>query len=79
MRADFYHTLYALAGLSATQHHYAYDTNVNSDNDPAFKWKIIDLPEGDKGDRVAMIHPIFVLPWGDAERMKQWFVKSESD
>jgi len=82
MRADFYHTLYSLAGLSATQYHYTYDVHaagVKEDNDPAFKWIVSGSPEGDEGDRVGLIHPVFVLPWGDAERMRTWFLKSEKE
>jgi protein farnesyltransferase subunit beta len=77
MRADFYHTLYALAGLSATQYHYIYnekDANMEG-NEPAFKWTASDVVDGDKQDRVGMVQPVFVLPWGDAERMRSWFVK----
>lgn len=84
MRSDFYHTLYSLAGLSATQYHYIYDShaanvaNVEGDNDPAFKWFVSGDPQGDEGDRVEMIHPIFVLPWGQAEKMRQWYLNSEN-
>ena len=82
MRSDFYHTLYSLAGLSATQYHYIYDshaTNMEGDNDQAFKWIVGGKPQGDEGDRVEMIHPIFVLPWGQAEKMRQWFLNPEKD
>ena len=79
MRADFYHSLYSLAGLSATQYHYIYEqkaTKMEGDCDEsAFKWSTTDFIEGDEGDRVGMVHPVFVLPWGDAERMRSWFVK----
>lgn len=82
MRSDFYHTLYSLAGLSATQYHYTYDAhaaNLKEDNDSAFKWIVSGSPEGDEGDRVGMVHPLFVLPWGDAEEMRQWFQKSDKE
>ena len=80
MRADFYHTNYSLAGLSATQYHYFYDqnaTNVNGNDQTAFRWKVEGKFEGDEVDSVAMIHPIFVIPWGDAERVKNWFVEKD--
>jgi protein farnesyltransferase subunit beta len=83
MRSDFYHSMYSLAGLSATQYHYTYDdvdvANLKGDDDQAFKWIVSGSPEGDEGDRVGMVHPLFVLPWGDAERMRQWFVNSEKE
>jgi protein farnesyltransferase subunit beta len=80
VRSDFYHSLYALAGLSATQYHYIYDPklpNVGGDEDTAFKWIVSDRTEGEEGDWVEKIHPIFVLPWGDAEGMRRWFIKKD--
>jgi hypothetical protein len=44
-------------------------------DESAFKWSASDFIEGDEGDRVGMVHPVFVLPCGDAERMRSWFVK----
>ena len=82
MRSDFYHSMYSLAGLSATQYHYTYDVdvaNLKGDDDQAFKWIVSGSPEGEERDRVGMVHPLFVLPWGDAERMRQWFVNSEKE
>lgn len=76
MRADFYHTLYSLAGLSATQHRYTLDAGIDNggDKDLAFKWKVDREVGGDKGDEVGTVHPLFVLPWGDAERIRRYFV-----
>ena len=77
MAADFYHTLYSIAGLSATQYHYSYDTAVQcaGEDDQVFKWIVCEEPvEGERADRVRALHPIFVLPWGDAERIRRWFV-----
>ena len=81
MRSDFYHTMYSLAGLSATQYRYIYDSHtiVEGDDDPAFKWIVTGDPQGEEGDRVGMIHPIFVLPWGQAEEMRQWFLNPEKN
>ena len=77
MRSDFYHTLYSLAGLSATQHRYIFDAGIDNgdDEDLAFKWKVDGKMEGDKGDEVDTVHPLFVLPWGDAERIRRYFVR----
>jgi protein farnesyltransferase subunit beta len=77
VRADFYHTLYSLAGLSATQHRYIFDAEIDNgnDGDMAFKWKVDSPVEGDKGDEVGTVHPLFVLPWGDAERIRRYFVR----
>jgi protein farnesyltransferase subunit beta len=74
MRADFYHSLYSLAGLSAAQNHYIYDINAEGD-EVAFKWVRGGTAEAEEGDRVGTVHPLFVLPWGDAERIRAWFVK----
>lgn len=76
MRSDFYHSLYSLAGLSATQYHYVYNAKTShqyGEQEVAFNW-IVDGPvDGDEGDRVEKVHPLFVLPWGDAERIRTWF------
>jgi protein farnesyltransferase subunit beta len=78
MRSDFYHSLYSLAGLSATQYHYVYNAKTSheyGEQEVAFNW-IVDGPvDGDEGDRVEKVHPLFVLPWGDAERIRTWFEK----
>ena len=77
MRSDFYHTNYALAGLSATQYHYIYDFRASDTEGRgvAFKWVVHGSAEGEELDRVAMVHPIFVVPWGDAENIRSWFLK----
>ena len=80
MRSDLYHTLYSLAGLSATQYHYVYDphtANVEGDDDQAFKWIGSGSAKGDETDRVGMIHPLFVVPWGAAEKMRLYFLRVE--
>lgn len=78
LRSDFYHTQYSLAGLSTAQYHYIYDPKANSiegDAEVSFNWTVAGDFEGDEGDRVATVHPIYVLPWGDAERCRTWFIK----
>jgi len=82
MGADFYHTLYSIAGLSATQYHYSYDAAIQcaDERDQVFKWIVCEEPvEGELADRVGALHPVFVLPWGDAERIRRWFVRLDRD
>ena len=81
MHADFYHSLYSIAGLSATQYHYIYDPSVDTEleNDQVFKWVVKEPFEGQEEDRVATCHPVFVLPWGNAERIRRWFVRHDKE
>ena len=80
-RPDAYHTCYSLAGLNAAQNHYYYST------DPAqkatalsasFNWKVDVSREEDvvfdEDDRVQLIHPVYVLPWGIAEQTREFFI-----
>ncbi|CAI7606847.1 unnamed protein product [Penicillium bialowiezense] len=75
---DSYHTCYVLAGLSATQnHHYRTDSSVVSDGfSSAFSWKSSPIHREDnvfsKGDRLAPLHPLYLIPHKDAERMRLW-------
>jgi protein farnesyltransferase subunit beta len=81
MRPDFYHSNYSLAGLSATQYHYTYDPDlqtVDGADQITFRWKVEEKIEGDQVDQLTSLHPIFVIPWGDAEKIKNWFVKKDS-
>jgi protein farnesyltransferase subunit beta len=76
MRSDFYHSLYSLAGLSAAQYHYVFDKTLKGeDSEESLKWTVKGTFEGIEGDQVEKVHPIFVLPWGDAERIRTWFYK----
>jgi protein farnesyltransferase subunit beta len=77
MNSDFYHSVYSLAGLSATQHHYQYDPEIKceEEGDQVFKWTVADKFEGEEENKVETCHPVFVLPWGDAERCRRWFMK----
>jgi protein farnesyltransferase subunit beta len=82
MRPDFYHSLYSLAGLSATQYRYVFDEMVqpvDGEDQVPFKWVVTGEMHGEESDRVAQIHPLFVLPWGDAERIKNWFVRKDNE
>lgn len=83
-RPDSYHSCYALAGLSSAQNRYVYSsTDLDNEITPlpdAFRWAVTaanaEMDESDlirEEDRVSLIHPIFVLPWGAAERTRLQF------
>ncbi|OCK80379.1 terpenoid cyclases/Protein prenyltransferase [Lepidopterella palustris CBS 459.81] len=86
---DAYHTCYNLAGLSAAQHHYVYlpERNTGLDEGPlaaAFKWDVADGGVGeedkrvwDEEDEVRVVHPVFVVPWGQAEKCRGYFERKE--
>jgi len=85
MRSDFYHTQYSLAGLSAAQYYYLYDSTVSTahlgidgSDEPAFKWIVKGAVEPENADNVETVHPVFVLPWGHAEGIRSYFEKKES-
>lgn len=70
--ADYYHTCYALAGLSAAQTPYYYDDSVRIDQEPgwqSFSWRYRSL----KTD-LNPVHPIYVIPWDKAEKLRSWSV-----
>ncbi|CAG8046150.1 unnamed protein product [Penicillium salamii] len=75
---DSYHTCYVLAGLSATQtHHYRTDSSAVSDGfSSAFSWKSSPSHAEDnvfsKSDRLTPLHPLYLIPHKDAERMRLW-------
>lgn len=75
---DSYHSCYVLAGLSATQnHHYRTDSSIVPDGfSSAFSWKSSPIKSADnvfsKGDRLAPLHPLYLIPHKDAERMRLW-------
>lgn len=75
---DSYHTCYVLAGLSATQnHHYRTDASVVSGGfSSAFSWKSSPSHTEDdvfsQGDRLAPLHPLYLIPHECAERMRLW-------
>ena len=85
---DSYHSCYNLAGLSSAQNHYYYIPTENTpsqDLTASFQWKAFkvsadlsstdkpDVPIFEEQDRVALIHPVFVVPWGAAERARAYF------
>ncbi|BAE58272.1 unnamed protein product [Aspergillus oryzae RIB40] len=82
---DSYHTCYTLTGLSTTQyHHYHTDASASSRGDfsSAFSWKSLpvtssdnqgsDLSVFDEKDRLAALHPLYVIPHQAAENMRIW-------
>ena len=79
-RPDAYHTCYSLAGLNAAQNYYYYPANTEQGAAPlsaGFNWRVDasqveDIPF-DEGDRVRLVHPVYVLPWGAAERTRGVF------
>ncbi|KAI4686044.1 uncharacterized protein J4E88_003881 [Alternaria novae-zelandiae] len=85
--ADAYHTCYNLAGLSAVQHKYAYDENVNKTLGTGtfgapFHWKMEGRYDGedkvwDEGDAVRAVHPVFVIPFMSVYETRKYFEEKE--
>lgn len=75
---DSYHTCYVLAGLSAAQHHhYRTDSSTVSEGfSSAFSWKSSPSHAEDsvfsEGDGLAPLHPLYLIPHKDAEKMRRW-------
>lgn len=81
---DSYHSCYILAGLSSAQHYYYLSGQDHTKSagplSSAFRWtysETIRDPNGeqetpifDEDDRLKVIHPIFVIPWGVAEKTR---------
>ncbi|KAI9714332.1 MAG: CAAX farnesyltransferase (FTase) subunit beta [Bogoriella megaspora] len=79
-RPDAYHSCYALIGLNAAQNHYYYDhdaANLSRPLSAGFNWRVdFSSNEGvvvDEEDRIRLVHPIFAVPWGTAERTRAFF------
>lgn len=85
--SDAYHTCYNLAGLSAAQHRYVYDENVNKGLGTAnlgapYHWKSEGLYEGENDvwedtDVVRTVHPVFVIPFMAVYECRRHFVETE--
>ena len=85
--SDAYHTCYNLAGLSAAQHRYVYDEDVNKDLGTgnlgaAYHWKTEGLYEGKNevwGDEdvVRAVHPVFVIPYYAVYECRRFFEEKE--
>ncbi|KAF2785622.1 terpenoid cyclases/Protein prenyltransferase [Melanomma pulvis-pyrius CBS 109.77] len=87
-RPDAYHSCYNLAGLSAAQHFYGFDEDMEGeigkgDLNAPYHWKKGVLYEGEKvwdeeeGDAVEKIHPVFVIPWDKVEECRGYFEGKE--
>ncbi|EME45198.1 hypothetical protein DOTSEDRAFT_108593, partial [Dothistroma septosporum NZE10] len=85
-RPDAYHTCYSLAGLSAAQNHFLYDSKAavrDSDSGrltAGFNWTAISASEDerrawqfDEEDAVKPVHPVFVLPFDVVDRARAQF------
>ncbi len=84
---DSYHSCYILAGLSSAQHCYQVsdsDSTKAAESLPsAFRWTCSDIIRGpngeqeapvfDEDDRLEVVHPIYVIPWGAAEKTRAWY------
>lgn len=84
---DSYHSCYVLAGLSSAQHCYYFQKfdpdELAAPLSSAFHWACSQTTQGsdcdeqpavfDTEDQVNLIHPIFVIPWGAAERTRAWY------
>lgn len=88
---DAYHTCYNIAGLSAAQHRYVYDPEVNrslgkSQLGAPFHWKTEGIFEsqaaGDRvweeGDVVKSVHPVFVIPYMSVYETRKHFEDNPS-
>ncbi|KAK4697521.1 hypothetical protein P7C71_g563, partial [Lecanoromycetidae sp. Uapishka_2] len=90
---DAYHTCYTLAGLSSTQYYNAYigtrDAETGHPLDWAYRWASSGQETGadgqdhgeklvDAGDRLKALHPIYAIPWDDAERCHRLFSQKSS-
>lgn len=80
---DAYHSCYNLAGLSAAQHKYTYDEDVNKgmgvgDLGAPFHWKtegecVVENDVWDNGDVVRSVHPIFIIPYMAVYECRRYF------
>jgi protein farnesyltransferase subunit beta len=85
--ADAYHTCYNLAGLSAAQHKYVYDENINKslgqgDLGAPYHWKTEGRFQGESvvwedDDVVKSVHPIFVIPYMAVYEIRKYFEDKE--
>ncbi|KAF2690270.1 terpenoid cyclases/Protein prenyltransferase [Lentithecium fluviatile CBS 122367] len=85
-RADAYHTCYNLAGLSAAQHKYVYEADVQTELgggelDAPYYWKAEGLFEDERvwgsDDVVGEVHPIFVVPFKAVHECRSYFDSKE--
>ncbi|KAF4992446.1 hypothetical protein FGRMN_7191 [Fusarium graminum] len=76
--SDAYHTCYVLSGLSAAQHKWNLDAARPHEADmTGDSWSATPYMEGeqifDEADRVATVHPVYVIPQHKVEGMQSYF------
>lgn len=78
-RPDAYHSCYNLAGLSATQHVYAYNdgARLSGNLDAPYQWTTAsaypDSKIWDQNDEINEVHPVFVIPFQAAHDSRTFF------
>ncbi|KAI9876551.1 MAG: CAAX farnesyltransferase (FTase) subunit beta [Pleopsidium flavum] len=84
---DSYHSCYILAGLSSAQHYYCLSDQDRTESpgplSSAFQWTHSETRRDpsdeeealicDEDDRLKVLHPIYVIPWGVAEKTRAWY------
>lgn len=80
--SDAYHTLYVLSGLSSAQHKWdltaarAPEAGMEGDS-----WVATPFMEGeqifDEQDRVATLHPVYVIPQHKVEEIQRYFSEKQ--
>ena len=88
---DAYHSCYILAGLSSTQYFHDYavtdGTGEGGTLSSAMHWISSPRPViADRGgedlideeDKVAAVHPIYVIPWSAVDRCHTYFSQKQS-
>lgn len=80
--SDAYHTCYVLSGLSSAQHKWdlvaarTHEAIVAGDS-----WSVSPYMEGeqifDEEDRVATVHPVYVIPKHKVEEIQNYFASKE--
>ncbi|OBS23894.1 hypothetical protein FPOA_04442 [Fusarium poae] len=76
--SDAYHTCYVLSGLSSAQHRWTLDAARPHEVDvKGDSWSVTPYMEGeqifDEEDRVATVHPVYVIPQHKVEGMQNYF------
>ncbi|CEI60981.1 unnamed protein product [Fusarium venenatum] len=76
--SDAYHTCYVLSGLSSAQHRWTLDAARPHEADvKGDSWSVTPYMEGeqifDEEDRVATVHPVYVIPQHKVEGMQNYF------
>ncbi|WZH48854.1 terpenoid cyclases/protein prenyltransferase alpha-alpha toroid [Fusarium acuminatum] len=80
--SDAYHTCYVLSGLSAAQHKWKLDAARPHEADvTGDSWSVTPYMDGkqifDEEDRVATVHPVYVIPQHKVEGMQSYFTSKQ--